>query len=114
MELEVGHGETEVYPRVVGQRRHWELFIAACRRGSERQKQLQRQLERSQSSFTMLFAMGWTTQILARPITKSAIGSVSSPISNDVRRRSDTFSSQPRSRDYRWLFLRKAAIRRNR
>ena len=76
----------------------WELFIAACRRGSERRKQLQRQLERSQSSFTMLFAMEWTTQIPARPITKSAIGGVSSLISNDVRKRSDTFSSQPRSR----------------
>src|SRR5206468_3279498 len=36
----------------------------------------------------MLFAMGWTTQIPARPITKSAIGSVSSPISNDVQSRS--------------------------
>jgi hypothetical protein len=58
----------------------------------------ERQLERSQSSFTMLFAMEWTTQIPACPITKSAIASVSSPISNDVQRRSDIFSGQPRSR----------------
>jgi transposase-like protein len=47
---------------------------------------------------------------LKREVAKlKAERDMSSPISNDVRRRSDTFSSQPRSREYRWLFLRKAA-----
>jgi hypothetical protein len=44
-----------------------------------------------------------------RVLLRRALSAACPHISSGARRRWDTFSSQPRSRDYRWLFLRKAA-----